>query len=192
MTWLEQVGAAALSSHETLQTTFKLAMTACLNNIPGDFVECGVFGGAQCAVMAKAIMSTGAKKRVHLFDSFEGIPEAGPNDKGWSHAAGQSACSLEAVKSMMKQWGIPDELLVYHPGWFHETVAAMMQTPIAILRLDADLYESTRVCLEHLYPLVVPGGWLIVDDFALAGCRQAVLEYFPVGHPGPAYFQKQP
>ncbi len=89
-----------------------------------------------------------------------------------------------------KEWGIPDELLMYHPGWFKDTVASMMQTPIALLRLDGDLYESTKVCAETLYPLVSPGGWIIVDDFSLSGARKAFLEVVP--DTGPAYFQVHP
>ena len=77
---------------------------------------------------------------------------------------------------------------MYHPGWFHETVASMMQTPIAVLRLDGDLYESTKVCLEHLLPLVSPGGWVIIDDFDLSGARKAVLE-IAGGRMGPTYWQ---
>ncbi len=133
-------------------------------------------------------------RRVHLFDSFSGVPEPGPHDTEWissGHPPGQSVCSLEGVKQHMEEWGIPDELLRYHPGMFADTVASMMQTPIAILRLDGDLYESTRVCVEHLAPLVSPGGWIIVDDFALSGARKAFLEHYD-RETGPAYFQRQP
>ena len=49
---------------------------------------------------------------------------------------------------------------------------------LALLRLDGDLYESTRVCLEGLYPHLTVGGFCIIDDYALAGCRRAVDEYF--------------
>lgn len=205
---LDQIARAALSSRETLQSSYDVARLAIDNAVPGDFVECGVFGGAQCAAMATALIEAigpcNARddlseyriaererkwaRRVHLFDSFEGVPAAGPHDTNWTHPAGQSACSLEAVRSMMTQWGIPDELLVYRPGWFAESLRHFKK-PIAILRLDCDLYESTKVCLEHLYPLVSPGGWVIVDDFALAGCRQAV-DHFMRGQYPPIYFQK--
>jgi len=196
---LDMIGAAALSSRATLHTSFRLAQSLYSgiweSQIPGDVVECGVFGGAHAAVMALALRGHWGSigypsngRRVHLFDSFEGIPAAGEHDTNWTHPAGTSACSLEDVKRNMKQWGIDESLLVYHPGWFHETVASM-QAPIALLRLDADLYESTRVCLEHLYPLVSPGGWVIVDDFALPGCRKAVDDYMQENFP-PVYFQK--
>ncbi len=210
--WLDNVALAALSSKETLLATYDLARNVIERGIPGDFVECGVFGGAQCAVMARAIMEANLPKipeweykgrRVHLFDSFEGVPEAGPHDKEWiaaGHPVGQSICTQAGVKQHMAEWGIPDGLLVYHPGWFYDTVEraavhSQMRRPdhvckIAILRLDGDLYESTKTCMEHLYPLVSPGGWIIVDDFGLSGARKAFLE--TVGDTGPAYFQRQP
>lgn len=211
--WIDNVALAALSSRETLLATYDLARNVIERGIPGDFVECGVFGGAQCAVMARAIMQHAhgfmpngqlyGGRRVHLFDSFSGVPAPGPRDAEWiaeKHPVGTSACDLASVKAHMKEWGIPDELLVYHPGMFSETVfraAAHSQMQryehfckIALLRLDGDLYESTRVCTEHLYPLVSTGGWIIVDDFGLSGARKAFLESVP--QMGPAYFHKHP
>ncbi len=205
--WLDNVALAALSRKETLLSTYDLARSVIERGIPGDFVECGVFGGAQCAVMARAIMQlcpnwvTGyPRRRVHLFDSFEGVPAAGPHDIDFAcggHKAGVSVCSLDAVKQHMTEWGIPDELLVYHSGWFHQTVpfvggqGAALGARIALLRLDGDLYESTRTCLEYLYPMLSIGGWLIVDDYGLDGARKAVSEYFAGNYP-PAYFQRMP
>jgi O-methyltransferase len=206
--WLDNVSLAALSSKETLLTTFDLARIVIERGIPGDFVECGVYGGAQCAVMARAIMGRieiedsrwkqGDKiprqnRRVHLFDSFAGVPAAGPHDEGWTHEPGVSKCDLDSVKAHMREWGITDELLWYHPGLFEETLewAHPSVVGIAILRIDCDLYESTRLCLKHLLPLVSPGGYVICDDFALPGSRKAVLES-PIANEGPAYFQVQP
>ena len=60
--------------------------------------------------------------------------------------------------------------------------------PIAALRLDGDLYASTKVCVDVLVPKVSKGGWVIVDDYHLSGCRQAVTE--ALGYPAPVYFQR--
>lgn len=210
--WLEAVGAAALSSRETLHASYDIARLAIERNVPGDFVECGVFAGSQSAAMARALFDSHGHivngrdyggRRVHLFDSFEGVPEAGEYDHQWkasNHPAGTAKCSLEACKEHMTAWGIPDELLVYHVGMFDSTVFraaahSQMKRPdhvckIAVLRLDADLYESTMICLKELYPLVSPGGWVIIDDYHLDGCRQAVRDYFYPGAPGPIYWRK--
>ena len=194
-TRLLTIAQRAASSLETLQASYDLARLAIQNGIPGDFVECGVFMGAQCAAMALAIMDMGemfftrrvgnelvtTKPRVHLFDSFEGVQEPGEHDHQWreaGHPPGTSAHTAEQVAEHMAEWGIDPELLVYHPGDVAETVASMMQTPISILRIDVDLYEPTLVCLEHLYPLLSKGGWLIADDFGLDGARKAFMDYF--------------
>lgn len=213
--WLDDVAQSALCSRVTLGETYDAAARVIVNGVLGDLVECGVWAGANSAAMAKALMDCGminvgcevdaipraltmdTNRRVHLFDSFEGIPQAGDHDTEYleaGHAAGLSACSIETTQQQMKAWGIPDELLVYHKGWFKDTVwlGVLPQTQIALLRLDGDLYESTKICLEYLYPLVSPGGIVIVDDWVLSGCRKACQEYFgPAGTPGPIYFTKE-
>lgn len=213
--WLDDVAQSALSSRATLQATYDAACSVIRNGVPGDFVECGVWAGANSAAMARAILdqyalgysakaAAGVPIRVHLFDSFEGIPQAGEHDTEYldaGHAAGLSSCSIETTQQQMKAWGIPDELLVYHKGWFVETIPfALASTKtdsffdrrIALLRLDGDLYESTKVSLELLYPLVSPGGIVMVDDWVLSGCRKACQEYFgPAGAPGPISFIKE-
>jgi hypothetical protein len=76
--------------------------------------------------------------------------------------------------------GYPDNLLNIHKGWFNDTVPlfANKLTPIAILRLDGDFYESTKLCLAHLYKNVVPGGFVIIDDYgSWQGCRVATNEF---------------
>jgi hypothetical protein len=206
--WLDEVGKRALSTRETLYATYDIARTVLRNGTPGDFVECGVFAGSNAAAMARAIMDAEwvpgtdgkmhehkSKRRMHLFDSFVGIPQAGPEDREFitaAHPAGLSACPLHDVQAHMREWGIPDELLVWHPGWFFDTLEQSWPEPhgisaIALLRLDGDLYESTKDCMQHLYPLVTPGGWVICDDFHLSGARKAVEQ---VVIPSPCYWIK--
>lgn len=188
MVSLGVIGQRALSSSETLRATYQMAQLVLKNNVPGDFVECGVFAGAQCAAMALACVEVGQHRRIHLFDSFAGIPAGGEFDSEWTHPVGTSACSLEAVQGHMREWGVPDSMLVYHPGMFADTMPASGIEKIAILRLDGDLYESTKECLQHLYPNVVRGGWVICDDFHLSGARKAVLDHIGGGFP-PIYWQ---
>jgi hypothetical protein len=152
--------------------------------------------------MARATMDASKEarplRRVHLFDCFSGIPAPGPHDtdiEPGMHEAfqNQTSCSLEDCQRHMRDWGIPDELLVWHPGLFeHTTPVYLLESEngsIAVLRLDGDLYESTRVCLENLYPLLSPGGWCIIDDIGLVGARKAVDEYMK-NLSRPTYWQK--
>lgn len=187
--WFEQVCQSALGHRTSQEQTYDLARNVLARGIPGDFVECGVFAGASCAIMARALMDHCAEtedppfigkitRRVHLFDSFDGIPAPGPHDDPSQVRAGEARCSLPNVKNNMRKWGLPDELLVYHVGDFRDTVRYTAESyevkAIALLRLDGDLYESTKVCMEHLYPLVAKGGYIICDDYDLAGCRYAL------------------
>ena len=207
--FLDTVGQRALCNPPTLRNSYDLAARAIKAGIPGDFVECGVFAGSQCAAMARAILDArrsgfGPPRVIHAFDSFEGIPIAGPHDdvqpgdpkatdrSGDLRSSGISVCTGEQLLSNWEEWGLPRDMITPHTGWFQETVPRWsrlrsapnrekrwekVRHPIAVLRLDGDLYESTRVCLEALYPHVSSGGFVIIDDYALAGCRKAVEEY---------------
>lgn len=211
--WMDNVALAGLCSKETLWATYELACSVIRRGIPGDLVECGVYGGANSAVMARAIVDEyqgnyyKSDRRVHCFDTFAGIPQAGPEDHEFlsaGHEPGLSTCDLESCKAHMVEWSLPLELFVWHEGDFAVMVplapkditvrdrARLVQFPgigeIALLRLDGDLYRSTKVCMEHLYPLVSSGGWVIVDDWSLSGARKAVEEFVV---PSPIYFQRQ-
>jgi O-methyltransferase len=212
--FIKTVGFHSLGGPESKEATYDIAMLALQRGIPGDFVECGVYAGASSALMARALQDHYAwpegwtepetlwqrpHRRVHLFDSFEGMPEAHPIDAeiyGVNGDVSGAACvSLPTVQANMQRWGIPPELLAWHPGWFEQTIphAARFILPtqlktIAVLRLDADLYSSTQVAMKHLYPLVSPGGWIICDDYDLSGARLAVNE---VVNPAPMYWRKR-
>ncbi|NCW27034.1 MAG: hypothetical protein EBV83_01850 [Verrucomicrobia bacterium] len=168
-------------------------------NVQGDLVEAGTWRGGAAGLMALAASSVpgSVRRKIHLFDSFQGIPE--PDRKhdpvDWivndmklpeSEALGRlrGIKALEAPREDLEKvlfeiCAYPREKVAIYEGWFQETVplAARNIDTISILRLDGDLYASTKVCLEHLYPKLVSGGFLIIDDWCLAGARQAVTEY---------------
>ncbi len=213
--FLAMVGKRALAFPATTRMSHKLAAKAIDEWVPGDMVECGAYAGAQCAAMARAILDAEERRSVYAFDSFQGIPMAGPHDnesirgcigeppdgmEGALVSTGVSACSVDNFLKNWEGWDLPQEMLQIREGWFQDTVPGCEDPEaIAVLRLDGDLYESTKVCLEHLYPRLSPGGFLIIDDYALTGCRKAVDEYFegkefnptPIeGGGGPVYFRK--
>lgn len=183
---LKDLAQRSYSNYETLQKSFDLAAFCCC--LDGDFVECGVAAGSQVAAMHRACPN----KKIWLFDSFEGIPLASKYDTTQpgigviSHdvngylltTSGVTAVSMEQVKQHFAEWNVNDENFEYVKGWFEETVPINEIDKISLLRLDGDLYNSTKVCLEYLYPKLVKGGYLIIDDYALDGCRLAVDEYF--------------
>jgi hypothetical protein len=164
-------------------------------NITGDFVECGVAAGAQIMAMSLANIHKSGNRTIWAFDSFEGIPMAGEFDDVQvgigeiKHdkfapleerlvSSGITVHSMENVKETFTKYNLPLDNVNFVKGWFQHTVPVNEVKEISILRLDGDLYESTLVCLQHLYPKVVTGGAVIVDDYALTGCRLAVEHYF--------------
>lgn len=177
--------------------TINLAKRCIDRKVEGDFVEAGVNMGGHPALMAWTAKRYGSSRTVHMYDSFQGVPQAGPEDPPeWREIMGVSkdpahpvACGrivnpIEAVKENMAKWDVADTNIVYHVGWFEEVLPTEKNTPekIALLRLDVDLYESTRVVMERLYPRVVSGGYVITDDWGegegISPCRLAMFRYF--------------
>jgi O-methyltransferase len=153
--------------------------------VAGCVAECGVWRGGMSAGMAEVL---GASRQYFLFDSFEGLPPAREELDGAAAVAWQSktesptyydncAAAEADAAAAMKLSGATSFSLV--KGWFNETLPTF--TPpcqIAVLRLDGDWYESTKVCLENLYPQVAPGGIVVVDDYYnWDGCARAVNEF---------------
>lgn len=175
------------STWETIELSYQMAKDMIDKDIPGDWVECGVAAGNNLAAMCAA------GRRGFGFDSFQGIPWAGPNDDqqpGMTEipeikegiSSGITVHTKANVELDMKKWGIENYILI--EGWFKDTIPGQrLIKEIAILRLDGDLYESTLIPLVELYPLLSKGGILIMDDWNLAGCRKAFEDYFTLDKP---------
>ncbi|MEI7861072.1 MAG: CmcI family methyltransferase [Planctomycetota bacterium] len=161
-------------------------LQACLESVvreevPGDFVELGVWRGGSC-ILARAVLRLLADTRrtVWVMDSFRGAPAARPDlfpaDAGDPHETFEILrVSLEQVQANFRSFGQLDEQVRFVEGWFADTVPAAAIAAISVLRLDGDSYESTILALDHLYERVSPGGYVIVDDYgAVTACRQAV------------------
>jgi hypothetical protein len=167
------------------------------NDISGDFVECGVWKGGSCMLMAKTLLKLGVTDRkIYLYDTFEGMTEPGGNDFiAWNGCSVQKkweedllgvknnftswAVELHSVKSNIILTTYPEENLVFVQGPVEQTLRQLIPGNIALLRLDTDWYESTRAELECLYPLLTSGGVLILDDYGhFTGAKMAVDEYF--------------
>ncbi len=149
------------------------------DNVPGDFVETGVWRGG-AAIMMRAVLSAYGvtDRRVFAADSFEGFPGQSEADTNFSvGGVSDFAVSLEAVKENFARYGLLDDQVVFLKGLFRDTLPTLPASRIAILRLDGDLYESTRDGLM-LYERLSPGGTLIADDYFLFdGQRKAIDEF---------------
>lgn len=183
----------AYSSEETLMFTYEQAKKYA--DKEGVYCECGVAAGAQIIAMAYGAPN----KTIYAFDSFEGIPLPSNRDDQMPGIMMLTETERKALPDPGKQklqttgatsvseydfWQHIDTCFGQkkHPiktvkGWFEDTTIGFDQD-IAILRLDGDLYNSTIVCLRNLYPKVIDGGLIIIDDWQLFGCYSAVLDYF--------------
>jgi hypothetical protein len=162
------------------------------HHIPGAIVECGVWRGGSMQAVAYTLLACGVRDRaLHLFDTFEGMPEPSERDRRYD---GEPAVQLlernpktaniwaiatiEDVEAAMAETAYPMERVNLHPGLVQDTIPREAPDQIAILRLDTDWYDSTRHELEHLYDRVPPGGVVIFDDYGWwQGARQAVDEF---------------
>jgi len=154
------------------------------DNIPGDFIETGVWRGG-ATIFMKALLKAAdiSERAVWVADSFEGLPE--PDEKKYSADKGDKlytmkelAISIDVVKANFQKYGLLDENVKFLKGWFKDTLPAAPIEKLSIMRLDGDMYESTMDGLKNLYPKLSPGGFIIIDDWGvIKGCKQAVLDY---------------
>jgi len=155
------------------------------DGIPGDFLEAGVCaGGAAIFLRALQVAFGESHRRVWAADSFQGLPQpkAKPDvahKMDFTETRAPWACfGLEGVRDNFARYDLLDDRVCFLPGWFNDTLPQAPVEQLALLRIDADLYQSTREVLETLYAKVVGGGFVIVDDYGVfAPCRQAVDEF---------------
>jgi len=182
-----------MTSHHKLFALIVATRYVVDHAVPGAIVECGVWRGGSMQAVARTLLARGVSDRdLHLFDTFEGMPE--PTDVDRRHDGKPAAdmlarrpdrsgrvwaiASLEDVRERMAETGYPAEHVHFHRGLVQETIPAQAPERLAILRLDTDWYDSTRHELEHLYDRLVSGGVLLIDDYGYwQGARRAVDEF---------------
>jgi O-methyltransferase len=152
------------------------------HNVPGDLIEAGAWRGGVTIFMRGALQAYGDRqRRVFVADSFEGLPQA-DESLNYEHQRkwlkGEMAASIEEVRNNFARYRLLDQQVVFLKGYFNQTLPKAPIERLAILRADADLYESTRDVLENLYPKLSPGGYAIFDDYlVLPDCRRAIDDY---------------
>ena len=152
-------------------------------NVPGDFMETGVWRGGACIMMRAVLRAYGiGDRKVFAADSFAGFPapskESGADATFPLIGVDEFVVPLEQVKAAFARYGLLDEQVVFLEGFFKDTLPTAPVERLAVLRLDGDMYESTRDGLVNMYPKLSAGGTLIADDYFLfESQRLAVDEY---------------
>ncbi|MCC6947652.1 MAG: class I SAM-dependent methyltransferase [Bradyrhizobiaceae bacterium] len=162
---------------------------------PGDIVECGTWRGGNMLLAKDLCHGATIERKFYLYDTFTGMSEPTEHDVSNSGLAAAGTfeerrkeeyvdwayASVEDVRRNFEQAGLLDHSVRFVKGKVEDTLADPANLPdrIALLRLDTDWYESTKMELETLYPRLVSGGILIIDDYGhWKGARKAVDEYF--------------
>lgn len=150
------------------------------SNTLGVFLEAGIWRGGAC-IWARAVMDyLGIKEAVIACDSFKGVPSPQwEQDYGdQNYLMRELSVSLNTVKENIGYFVLEGNI-EFVEGLFKDTMPKIKDiiSPISILRLDGDLYESTIQVLENLYDNVSSGGFVIVDDYSLDGARAAVNNF---------------
>ncbi|MCM2256346.1 MAG: TylF/MycF family methyltransferase [Vicinamibacteria bacterium] len=159
----------SLDRKYTLVQLLKLAL-----DLPGDVAECGVYKGGSAWLMCQAIRPVG--KVNHLFDSFEGLSQPGPDDGTYWSPGG-----LRIDESVVRRNLAEFDNVEFHKGWFPAPFEAVRERRFAFVHVDVDLFQPTLDALEFFYPRLVEGGVMLFDDYGFVTCpgaRLAVDQFF--------------
>lgn len=184
----------AQQNYASLSMAYDLATMIEKDKVAGAIVECGVWRGGAAAVMGTVADRAKTNRKLWLFDSFEGMPAASKEDvgedakllskgaiSGTLSSVGTNIASVDEVKALLfDNLGLKDDNITIVKGWFQDTLPLYRDRigAIAILRIDGDWYESTKVCIESLYDNVVSAGYIIIDDYGFfPGCKKAVDDF---------------
>jgi cephalosporin hydroxylase len=177
-----------LLSEARLFSLYSLARQICLDDIPGNFVECGSYKGGSAALLAVVIKRYSLRPRlVYAFDTFEGMPEPTEADKHNGIPANLTDWGARTLKAPLTdnldvicQSLDVGDIVISVKGLFAQTLPESKSEigSIALLHADGDWYESTMDIFNNIYDRVVPKGFVQIDDYGhWEGCKKAIHEF---------------
>jgi O-methyltransferase len=178
-----------MTSAERVNALIEATKYLIKEKIDGAFVECGVWKGGSVMAMALTLKELGEAREIYLYDTFSGMSAPSQDDGEAAHkifsknrtsenSSNWLFCPIEEVKGNILETGYPTEKCHFIQGKVEDTIPKESPQKIALLRLDTDLYESTKHELTHLFPRLSPKGVIILDDYGFwKGARKAVDEY---------------
>jgi hypothetical protein len=184
---INAVGPYTMTSAERIHALIRAVNHIVNFGIAGALIECGVWKGGSVMAMALTLLQLQNQQRaLYLFDTFAGM--TAPDDRDIDYLGrparmiiDENIClaSQEETEAVMYSTGYDREKIHFVNGPVEQTLPSRAPEAISLLRLDTDWYGSTRHSLTHLFPRLVPGGILIIDDYGhWQGARRAVDEYF--------------
>lgn len=191
---MNNIMASGFGSFETIYAAYNNVKYIVENKIPGDIVECGVWRGGITQLAALTMIHLkDTSRKIYLYDTFEGMPKPEDEDLDWDGNRALDTWRTIALKG--EKWGFggdinsvnqlmlstkyPNEKIIITKGKVEDTIPNVIPKKISLLRLDTDFYKSTLHELNHLFPILVLGGILVIDDYGyFLGSRKATDEYF--------------
>ena len=172
---LDRVKHHTLVSADRCYVLYTLASQAL--SLEGDIWECGVYKGGTAILFAELIASTQqAKSKLHLFDTFQGMPETDP--KSDLHQKGDfKDTSLSTVRKRVGR----EDMVCFHEGFIPDSFTGLEESQISFAHIDVDIYQSVLDCCEFIMQRLVHGGFIVFDDYGFPTCpgaRKAVDEFF--------------
>jgi len=157
-----------LDNNEAYQIHMAVERTA---KIDGDIAEVGTYKGGS----AKLICEAKGNKILHLFDTFEGLPDLSHTDNPTQFHKGKFIASFQAIKEYLKEY----KSVHFYKGLFPSTADPIKNKKFSFVHLDVDLHDATLACLEFFYPRMNKGGIIISHDYIhSAGVRKAFDDFF--------------
>lgn len=176
-----QVRSRTMCSNARLRGLYRALRYVVSRDIAGDVVECGAAQGGSAALMALTLRQLQSRRKLWVFDTFEGLPAPSSEDPDFELAdlfTGTCIGTVSEVRALFQQLGVVEDV-EFVKGLFQETLPVTPVPSIAVLHIDGDWYESVKVGLECLYDKVVPHGVIQLDDYGYwKGARKAVDEFF--------------
>lgn len=178
------VSARALSNIESCIVDVKRT------GVEGDLIDCGVLRGGTSIFMAGACRHYELDRLIYVADSFQGLPPPSVRESSfarefWHEYADrlpeynlQCLASKDDVVSNFSKYDLLSEKVKFIEGWFSQTLKSLPpSTKFSLVRIDVDWYQSTLDAITATYPFLSDGGYIIIDDYLLEGCKAAVDEY---------------
>jgi O-methyltransferase len=162
-----------LVSRDRCHVLYQLAQQAARQ--PGDVAEVGVYRGGSAYLIAKVIAA--GSNRIHLFDTFTGMPPTDRKKDPYHSEGNFNDTSLDSVKTFLSEC----ENVEYHPGFFPKTAEPVAMKRFSLVHVDVDIYKSVCDCCLFFYDRLLPGGFMVFDDYGFLrtpGAKQAVDAFF--------------